>query len=140
MVSLKVNWTLRVHLNSNSFKYVVGIPILRGLSSIYLHMKQTVSVSGTLTTMSKLCKYNNFIVCFNYFIYFLTFFKFSATGIRLALDYFDKRGHKDVVVVIPRHYQGKGGRYFHELEHSGKLTYTPSRTLNRERQTVYDDR
>ncbi|CAH8869079.1 unnamed protein product [Trichobilharzia szidati] len=66
--------------------------------------------------------------------------EFSAKGIRLALDYFDKRGHQDVVVVIPRHYQGKGGRYFDELEHSGKLTYTPSRTLNRERQTVYDDR
>ncbi|CAH8618359.1 unnamed protein product [Heterobilharzia americana] len=66
--------------------------------------------------------------------------EFSATGIRLALDYFAKRGHEDVVVVIPRHYHGKGGRYFDELEHSGRLTYTPSRTLNTKRQTVYDDR
>ncbi|CAH8585203.1 unnamed protein product [Schistosoma turkestanicum] len=66
--------------------------------------------------------------------------EFSVQGIRLALDYFTKRGHKDIVVVIPRHYQGKGGRYFDELEHSGLLTYTPSRTLNQERQAVYDDR
>ncbi|KAH8865143.1 putative ribonuclease ZC3H12D [Schistosoma japonicum] len=66
--------------------------------------------------------------------------EFSVKGIRLALDYFKKRGHKDIVVVIPRHYQGKGGRYFDELEHSGVVTYTPSRTLNQERQAVYDDR
>ncbi|CAH8674023.1 unnamed protein product [Schistosoma rodhaini] len=66
--------------------------------------------------------------------------EFSVQGIRLALDYFKKRGHKDIVIVIPRHYQGKGGRYFDELEHSGMLTYTPSRTLNQERQAVYDDR
>ncbi|KAH9590765.1 NEDD4 binding protein 1, variant 2 [Schistosoma haematobium] len=66
--------------------------------------------------------------------------EFSVQGIRLALDYFKKRGHKDIVIVVPRHYQGKGGRYFDELEHSGMLTYTPSRTLNQERQAVYDDR
>ncbi|VDP97643.1 unnamed protein product [Trichobilharzia regenti] len=32
-----------VHLNNNSVKYAVGIPILRWLSSIYLHTEQTVS-------------------------------------------------------------------------------------------------
>lgn len=48
--------------------------------------------------------------------------EFNCDGIRLAVDYFRKRGHDDITVVLPRHYQMRGGQYFNELERSGILT------------------
>ncbi|VEL32239.1 unnamed protein product [Protopolystoma xenopodis] len=65
---------------------------------------------------------------------------FSVEGIRLAVEYFKKRGHDDISIVIPRHWQSQGGVLFKEYERRGYMVYTPSRCVNGERQCAYDDR
>ncbi|KAA0194212.1 hypothetical protein FBUS_09745 [Fasciolopsis buskii] len=66
--------------------------------------------------------------------------KFSPQGVHLAVDFFLKRGHTDVIAVVPRFRQGKGGDLFDDLEKRGNLTYSPSRIVDNEQQVADDDR
>ncbi|KAF6774321.1 hypothetical protein AHF37_05862 [Paragonimus kellicotti] len=66
--------------------------------------------------------------------------KFSPQGIWLALEFFLKRGHTNVVAVVPRFRRGLGGELFDRLERKGYLTYSSSRVVNDEQQAADDDR
>ncbi|CAH8493089.1 unnamed protein product [Dicrocoelium dendriticum] len=66
--------------------------------------------------------------------------KFSPQGIRLALEFFFKRGHTNVVAVVPRFRRGVGGGLFDRLERGGYLCYSSSRFMQHERQVADDDR
>lgn len=66
--------------------------------------------------------------------------KFSPHGIRLALEFFFKRGHTNVVAVVPRFRRGVGGSLFDRLERGGYLCYSSSRFMHDERQVADDDR
>ncbi|KAF7257832.1 hypothetical protein EG68_04654 [Paragonimus skrjabini miyazakii] len=66
--------------------------------------------------------------------------KFSPKGIWLALEFFLKRGHTNVVAVVPRFRRGLGGELFDRLERKGYLTYSSSRVVNDEQQVADDDR
>ncbi|THD21988.1 hypothetical protein D915_006841 [Fasciola hepatica] len=65
---------------------------------------------------------------------------FSPQGIRLALEFFIRRGHTNVVAVVPRFRRGRGGYLFDDLERSGYLCYSSSRFINDEHQVADDDR
>ncbi|TGZ66163.1 hypothetical protein CRM22_005506 [Opisthorchis felineus] len=56
--------------------------------------------------------------------------QFNPEGIRLAVEFFKQRGHTNVVAVVPRFRQAKGGVLFDKLERDGHLYYSPSRLLN----------
>ncbi|CAL8088110.1 unnamed protein product [Calicophoron daubneyi] len=65
---------------------------------------------------------------------------FSPDGIRLAVEFFIKRGHTNVVAIVPRYRRGLGGALFDRLEREGYLGYSCSRTLGDELQVADDDR
>lgn len=70
---------------------------------------------------------------------------FSSRGIQICVDYFKRRGHKDVVAIIP-HFRLKSGmsedRHLLEtMERQGYLMTTPSRDLSHGGHIAsYDDR
>lgn len=74
---------------------------------------------------------------------------FSCLGIRLAVDWFKQRGHKDITVFVPK-FRKENARpdnpikdqdILTELEKERILVFTPSRSLiNGKRQICYDDR
>lgn len=66
--------------------------------------------------------------------------EFSPVGIKIAVDYFLNRGHTRVYALLPRHRQPYGGTLFAQLELADHLKYTPSRIINRVRETPYDGR
>ncbi|CAL8088116.1 unnamed protein product [Calicophoron daubneyi] len=65
---------------------------------------------------------------------------FSPEGIRLAVEFFIKRGHTNVVAIVPRYRRGLGGALFDRLEREGYLGYSCSRTLDNQLQVADDDR
>ncbi|OON18992.1 hypothetical protein X801_05146 [Opisthorchis viverrini] len=66
--------------------------------------------------------------------------KFSPEGIWLALNFFIKRGHTNVVAVVPRFRRGMGGKLFDKLERAGYLCYSSSRFVNDDHQIADDDK
>jgi hypothetical protein len=67
---------------------------------------------------------------------------YSIRGIKIVIDYFLKRGHKDIKAIVPRFRRGTGDtdrdcqtldpELLDELDKDHYLTYTPSKS--------YDDR
>lgn len=73
---------------------------------------------------------------------------FSCRGIKIVVDFFLNRGHKQIVALVPRF---RRGNYDHdcptvnpeildELEERSYLAYTPSRVVDRRLILPYDDR
>lgn len=73
---------------------------------------------------------------------------FSCRGIKLCVDWFRNRGHKDVVVFVPKWRKEscsldnpiKEQEILNELEREGIMVFTPSRFVGGKRMVCYDDR
>ncbi|CAL8108892.1 unnamed protein product [Orchesella dallaii] len=73
---------------------------------------------------------------------------FSCRGIKLAVDYFKSRGHKQITVFVPSYRKESpkpddpvsDQHVLTDLEKEGILVYTPSRLINNRRLICYDDR
>ncbi|XP_071490050.1 uncharacterized protein [Diadema antillarum] len=74
---------------------------------------------------------------------------FSCKGIALCVQFFQKRGHKNITVLVPLHRKTseaarscpiKDRHILDDLESKGLLSFTPSRELRGRRVTPYDDR
>ena len=70
--------------------------------------------------------------------------KLSSEGISICVDYFKKRGHKEVVVFVPQ-FRTKMGQCdnpetLERLNYQGILKYTPCRQINGHAYNSYDDR
>jgi len=67
---------------------------------------------------------------------------FDAKGIHMVVDFFVKRGHRDVLALVPQHRLRSGWaenqHLLHSLKQKGHLQYTPSNP--RLGFTPYDDR
>lgn len=68
---------------------------------------------------------------------------FSAKGIKIVADHFKKNGHSTVVAFVPQ-FRNKSGQVadpavLEGLEEEGVVVFTPSREVDRERITSYDD-
>ena len=68
---------------------------------------------------------------------------FSTKGVQIAVDYFRQRGHTEITAFVPE-FRKKGGQLsdpsiFEKLEKAGVLVYTPSRQVDGQRITPYDD-
>jgi len=68
---------------------------------------------------------------------------FSAKGIKIVADYFKQNGHRTVVAFVPQ-FRKKSGQVVDRavlegLEEEGVVVFTPSREVDRERITSYDD-
>ena len=68
---------------------------------------------------------------------------FSTKGVQIAVEYFRQRGHTDIVAFVPE-FRKKAGQVsdpsiFERLEKEGALVYTPSREVDGQRITPYDD-
>lgn len=68
--------------------------------------------------------------------------KFSSYGIKLAIEYFQSRGHTQITALVPnyRRHVLKDQIVLDELESRGLLNYTPSRFCNGKLIVPYDDR
>lgn len=69
--------------------------------------------------------------------------RFSSLGVLLCVEFFQKRGHPEIVVFVPR-FRRKASQaddpHLLELLHQrGILKYTPSRTVNGEHCNSHDD-
>ncbi|KAM3965773.1 zinc finger CCCH-type containing protein regnase 1 isoform 1-T1 [Aphomia sociella] len=73
---------------------------------------------------------------------------FSCRGIEICVDWFRARGHKDIIVFIPK-WRKEASRpdnpvadrdTLERLERDRVLVYTPSRLVNGKRLVCYDDR
>lgn len=73
---------------------------------------------------------------------------FSCLGIRLCVDWFRQRGHRDITVFVPK-FRKESPRpdnpvtdqdILTELERERMLVYTPSRFVGGKRTVCYDDR
>lgn len=73
---------------------------------------------------------------------------FSCLGIRLCVDWFKNRGHKEITIFIPKFRKEsprpdnpiKNQEILFELEKERMLVYTPSRFVGGKRTVCYDDR
>lgn len=73
---------------------------------------------------------------------------FSCLGIRLCVDWFRNRGHKDITIFVPKFRKEsprpdnpiKNQEILFELEKERMLVYTPSRFVGGKRTVCYDDR
>lgn len=73
---------------------------------------------------------------------------FSCLGIKIAVDYFVERGHKQITAFVPAwrketnnpNNQISDPHILKELEEKGHLVFTPSRRTDRKRILPYDDR
>lgn len=73
---------------------------------------------------------------------------FSCRGIKLCVDWFRNRGHKDIVVFVPKWRKEsssldnpiKDQELLNELEREGIMVFTPSRFVGGKRMVCYDDR
>lgn len=73
---------------------------------------------------------------------------FSCLGIRLCVDWFKNRGHKEITVFVPKFRKEnprpdnpiKDQEILFELEKERMLVYTPSRFVGGKRTVCYDDR
>jgi ribonuclease ZC3H12 len=70
--------------------------------------------------------------------------KFSSLGVDICVDYFKRRGHKDVKVFLPGYIRRAGKcdnvAILDKLEKSRNLIFTPSREINGVYVASYDDR
>ncbi|XP_055372431.1 probable ribonuclease ZC3H12C isoform X2 [Condylostylus longicornis] len=73
---------------------------------------------------------------------------FSCRGIKLCVDWFKNRGHKDITVFVPK-WRKESSRpdnpikdqdILNELERERMLVFTPSRLVGGKRMVCYDDR
>lgn len=73
---------------------------------------------------------------------------FSCRGIKLSVEWFRNRGHKDITVFVPK-WRKEGARpdnpitdqeILNELEKDRLLVFTPSRLVGGKRLVCYDDR
>jgi ribonuclease ZC3H12 len=73
---------------------------------------------------------------------------FSCRGIKLCVEWFQARGHKDITVFVPR-WRKEASRperpiadqeILNELERERILVFTPSRLVGGKRVACYDDR
>lgn len=73
---------------------------------------------------------------------------FSCRGIKICVDWFKARGHKEITVFVPK-WRKENSRpdnpiieqdILSELEKERMLVFTPSRLLNGKRMVCYDDR
>lgn len=73
---------------------------------------------------------------------------FSCLGIRLCVDWFKNRGHKDITVFVPK-WRKESCRpdnpirdqdILNEMEKERMLVFTPSRLVGGKRTVCYDDR
>uniref|UniRef100_A0A8D8YG68 Probable ribonuclease ZC3H12D n=1 Tax=Cacopsylla melanoneura TaxID=428564 RepID=A0A8D8YG68_9HEMI len=71
-------------------------------------------------------------------------FNFSGRGVQIVVDYFRKRGHKEIHVFIPHHKvhqrSTSNPEILEQLKTDGILTLTPSRFVEGKLQVAYDDR
>uniref|UniRef100_A0A8D8LU14 Probable ribonuclease ZC3H12D n=1 Tax=Cacopsylla melanoneura TaxID=428564 RepID=A0A8D8LU14_9HEMI len=71
-------------------------------------------------------------------------FNFSGRGVQIVVDYFRKRGHKEIHVFIPHHKVSERStsnpEILEQLKTDGILTLTPSRFVEGKLQVAYDDR
>ncbi|XP_019638283.1 PREDICTED: NEDD4-binding protein 1-like [Branchiostoma belcheri] len=67
---------------------------------------------------------------------------FSSRGIALCVEYFWKRGHRDITVFVPNFRKGASTESYLliELEEKGLLSFTPSRRIKGRTVASYDDR
>ncbi|XP_071438762.1 endoribonuclease ZC3H12A-like isoform X2 [Hetaerina americana] len=73
---------------------------------------------------------------------------FSCRGIKLCVDWFKSRGHKEITVFVPKWRKEASRPYHHitdqeilnELERERLLVFTPSRLVGGKRMVCYDDR
>lgn len=73
---------------------------------------------------------------------------FSCKGIKIVIDYFIQRGHKDITAFVPlsRTYKPRpeypisDQNILNELKESGYLVFTPSRRISEKFINSYDDR
>ena len=73
---------------------------------------------------------------------------FSCLGIKICIDWFRNRGHKDITVFVPKWRKEscrpdnpiKDQEILCELEKERILVFTPSRYIGGKRQICYDDR
>ncbi|CAF0966549.1 unnamed protein product [Brachionus calyciflorus] len=67
---------------------------------------------------------------------------FSSIGIKFAVEFFLRRGHKNIKALVPRFRRAelKDEIILDDLESRGFLSYTPSRYLNGKLIVPYDDR
>ena len=68
---------------------------------------------------------------------------FSAKGIKIVADHFKKNGHATIVAFVPQ-FRKRSGQVLdrallQELEEEGVVVFTPSREVDGERITSYDD-
>eukprot|EP00099_Drosophila_melanogaster_P023175 NP_650863.3 uncharacterized protein Dmel_CG10889 [Drosophila melanogaster] len=71
---------------------------------------------------------------------------FSCRGIRICVDWFRQRGHRDITAFVPNWRKEMANNniadqeLLYELEHERYLVFTPSRHLDGKRVSCYDDR
>ncbi|KAH8278388.1 hypothetical protein KR018_001546 [Drosophila ironensis] len=71
---------------------------------------------------------------------------FSCRGIRICVDWFRQRGHRDITAFVPNWRKELANNniadqeLLYELEHERVLVFTPSRHLDGKRVSCYDDR
>ncbi len=68
---------------------------------------------------------------------------FSLKGIELVIDYFQKRGHRNIVAFLPQYRMGGAKDVKDTLddwEKKGLLVFTPSRKRGNQAINSYDDR
>lgn len=69
--------------------------------------------------------------------------RFSARGLKVCVDYFLKRGHKEVFAFVPRFRLKKSEcldpEVLEEMERAGNVRFTPSRDVGNQRIASYDD-
>jgi ribonuclease ZC3H12 len=73
---------------------------------------------------------------------------FSCRGLRLCVDWFKNRGHKEITVFVPKWRKEssrpdnpiKDQEILNELEKERMLVFTPSRLVGGKRMVCYDDR
>lgn len=64
---------------------------------------------------------------------------FSEEGIKIVVEYFQKRGHS-VKVFVPHHRRSLNHPLLEKLYTDGIVIFTPSRFIGGKRITPYDDR
>ena len=70
--------------------------------------------------------------------------RFSCDGIRICVDYFKKRGHKDVIAFVPqfrqKRTQSDKPEILERLNQEGILKFTPCKQIDGRAYNSYDDR
>ncbi|XP_054287306.1 NEDD4-binding protein 1-like [Macrosteles quadrilineatus] len=66
---------------------------------------------------------------------------FSLEGIKICVNFFEKRGHRQIKVFLPQYRKHRGNHdEIHQMERKGLVVTTPSRKVNGKVVASYDDR